>query len=147
MADKSRKRRKPFRKRVEFWLSLDNEHDLEIYQLVNRLKSNRKFASSIRRALQLINAIDAGNVAWVEEHYPWLARESATVPLDDLLAELRALQAQLQMSGNTLSISAPVPIPKLDMPNDLSLGALTLNAKDDDTVNVTQNYLDQVFNF
>ena len=99
---------KRFRLRFTFWLDLQKGEEAELAEMIDVLKRERTFASTIRDGIRLVCDLRAGRVEVLLGLFPWVreALQSApAAPVEKGIQEqIARLEALLIAQGN-------VPIP------------------------------------
>ena len=118
-----------FQHQVIFWLNLMDREQEILAEYIAELRARRKFAPTVRLALELMRDLDDGNVDVLKALYPDIADRLTEATLDDIRQLIRASQpapviAPVQLvqpisSGNAKQLNAPqFDAPDFDVSED-----------------------------
>ena len=143
--------------RREFWLNLHNPLEEELANVIDELKQNRLFASTIRDGIRLICDLRAGHLDILFELFPWVQAEfleymqSLQPTVDETYIEKRLdrVEQLLLQQGNipvdSTSRPKPLKVPQVAGPIYDETDDLLIVKKVQTDGQSARNFLDSAF--
>ena len=135
-----------FRLRFTFWLDLHKADEAALAEVIDVLKYERTFASTIRDGIRLIYDLRAGRADVLFELFPWvkeMVQPSSAAPVDARLQDqIARLEALLIAQGN-------VPIQRVQqlVPEKVALVEVTKTPEKSNAKTVAKNFVNSMVSF
>jgi hypothetical protein len=101
---------KRFRLRYTFWLDLNDPNENTLADQIERLKTERSFAKTVRDGIRLLLDLRAGKSDVLFELFPWVKAEFLTQLQSSKMASELDLQRQLERLEKMLATQPPVSL-------------------------------------
>ncbi len=138
---------KRFRPRFTFWLDMHKADEAALAEVIDILKRERTFASTVRDGIRLIYDLRAGRADVLFELFPWVketVQPSGAAPVDARLQDqIARLEALLIAQGNS-PIQRAQQVPKTSAASLLEIMQPTNKTS---TKKVAQNFVDSMKGF
>jgi hypothetical protein len=126
-----------YRLRFPFWLDLKKPEEEALADTIEHLKSDRRFAATVRDGIRLIVDLRAGQLDVLFELFPWIKDklavvQSPPVPTTAIEAQLKRLEAMLKEQG-AVPIKRPMTVTG---PQPLGVSKVSAPTFDDDDHNI-----------
>lgn len=145
-ANKEKLMAKRFRPRFTFWLDMHKADEAALAEVIDILKRERTFASTIRDGIRLIYDLRAGRADILFELFPWvkeMVQPSATTSVDaHLQAQIARLEALLIAQGNV-----PIQRAQAERTSSGSLLEVKATSEKSSTKAVAKNFVDSMRGF
>jgi hypothetical protein len=100
------------RKRIDIWLDMEKNDERLLLEVIEFLKKQRRFVSTVRDGIRLMVDLRAGNLNVLYELFPWTQIPLHPIPpgvADDLLQK-KVQPPGEPITGVQVSLSGPQPL-------------------------------------